>query len=126
MVTKFESSSLPESLFGAKHLRTLLLSPGGGSDELTPFWPVNFIYLKALDMSGYGLKKLDEKVSELICLKYLDLSSNPIQTLPRTICDLYFLQTLNLFECRNLVELPFEIAKVTSIRNLNIKGCEAL
>lgn len=127
MVTKFESSSLPEGLFGAKHLRTLLLlSPGGSSDELTPFWPVNFIYLKALDLSGYGLKRLDEKVSELLCLKYLDLSSNPIQSLPRSISDLYFLQTLNLFECRNLVELPFDIAKVGSLRHLNIKGCEAL
>ncbi|KAH6833133.1 hypothetical protein C2S53_002997 [Perilla frutescens var. hirtella] len=127
MVCSSDPSSLPERLFGTKHLRTLLLlSPGGSSNELTPFWPVNFIYLKVLDLSGYGLKKLDEKVSALLCLRYLDLSSNPIQTLPRTICDLYFLQTLNLFECQHLVELPFEIAKVSSLRHLNIKGCEAL
>ncbi|XP_057788016.1 putative disease resistance protein RGA3 isoform X2 [Salvia miltiorrhiza] len=95
MVCSFDNSSLPEALFGAKHLRTLLLSSGGSSDELTPFWPVNFIYLKALDLSGYGLKSLDEK-------------------------------TLNLFKCGDLVELPFEIAKLTSLRHLNIKGCEAL
>lgn len=127
MVCNFDPSSLPEGLFGAKHLRTLLLlSPGGSSDELNPFWPVNFIYLKVLDLSGYGLKKVDEKVGELIHLRYLDLSSNPIQTLPRTICNLYFLQTLNLIDCQNLVELPFEIAKVTSLRHLNVKGCEAL
>lgn len=40
IICNFDPSSLPEGLFGAKHLRTLLLlSPGGSSSELTPFWP---------------------------------------------------------------------------------------
>ncbi|KAI3445835.1 hypothetical protein Pfo_002500 [Paulownia fortunei] len=127
IVCNFDPSSLPEDLFEAKHLRTLLfLFPGGSSDDFTSFLPVNFIYLRVLDLSGCGIKRLNESVSALLCLRYLDLSSNPIQILPHTISNLCNLQTLNLLGCHNLVELPFGIANVTSLRHLNIMGCEAL
>ncbi|CAK9145018.1 unnamed protein product [Ilex paraguariensis] len=127
VVCNFDLSSFPKDLFKAKCLRTLLLlSPGGNTDELPSILPMSFIYLRILDLSGCGIKRLHESISALICLRYLDLSSTSIQTLPHTICNLCNLQTLNLSGCYNLVELPFSLASLISLRHLNVFGCEGL
>ncbi|KAA8536331.1 hypothetical protein F0562_028809 [Nyssa sinensis] len=119
-------SFIYQDLFEAAHLRTLLfLSPGGNFEEL-PFLPYKFIYLRVLDLSGCGIKRVQNSINVLTYLRYLDLSNNPIQTLPNTICDLQNLQTLNLPGCNNLVGLPLEMGKVISLRHLHTTGCEAL
>ncbi|KAF2320708.1 hypothetical protein GH714_030245 [Hevea brasiliensis] len=61
----------------------------------------------------------------LLCLRYLDLSYTSIITLDFKIEELPFLQTLILYGCYNLKELP-TIAKMLSLRHLNVTRCESL
>ncbi|XAR52987.1 hypothetical protein NMG60_11021346 [Bertholletia excelsa] len=127
VLCNFDQSSFPLDLCKAKHLRTLLfLHPGGNSDELPSFIPASFIYMRSLDVSGSGIKRLDESIGVLICLRYLDLSNTLVQTLPHTLCDLCNLQTLNFSGCYNLIQLPSRMGRVTSLRHLITTECEGL
>ena len=78
----------------------------------------------------WGLKTIRLKIEimtnsirKLIHLKYLDLSFNPIETLPDSISALLNLQTLKLQECHNLEQLPRDITKLVSLRHLDDRGC---
>ncbi|KAK9287230.1 hypothetical protein L1049_015643 [Liquidambar formosana] len=125
VVSDFKTSTIPEALYEAKHLRTLLLFPGGGFVETPHKLFSSFKYLRVLDLNGCGLIRLDESIGGLRCLRYIDLSYTHVKSLPDTIYDLCRLQTLNLFNCYNLVALP-DIRKLKSLRHLIITGCEAL
>lgn len=119
-------SIIPQALLNAKRLRTLLLmSPAVFSGELS-FLPTNFKYLRALNLSGYGIKKLHESICELMCLRYLDVSNTSVQMLPETICDLCNLQTVDLSGCSHLHKLPSRMEMLINLRHLFLVGCEAL
>lgn len=118
-----DPASLPKELYGAKDLRTLLFL--FCTRDVPSSFPLNFQYLRVLDLSGC-VKKVHELNSDLICLRYLDLSNTSIQSLPHAICNLCNMQTLNLSSCGNLLELPFGLANITGLRHLNIVGCESL
>ncbi|XP_037491128.1 putative disease resistance protein RGA3 [Jatropha curcas] len=99
IVSKFGSFSIPEALYEAEHLRTLMLRVGGDSQEVPKKLFLHFRYLLVLDLNSSGLTKLDESIGGLFCLKYLDLSYTFIRILPQTIRYLYSLQSLNLHGC---------------------------
>jgi hypothetical protein len=127
ILSNFQPSIIPPALLAAKRLRTLLLlSPGVGSGEVPSFSPTNFMYLRVLDLSCYGIKGLQTLIGNLIHLRYLDLSNTSIQELPDTICDLLNLQTLNLSGCFQLLKLPDSMGKLINLRHLNISGCVRL
>ena len=100
-------STIPEELCEAgHHLRTLLLFSEGNIDALPEQMISSLKCLFVLDLSGSGLIKLESSIGVLSYLTYLDLSHTHIKELPSQIEDLHSLQTLNLFNCYNLLALP--------------------
>ncbi|KAK1555806.1 hypothetical protein Q3G72_031524 [Acer saccharum] len=62
--------TIPEALYEAKKLRTLVLVfPKGDLGEVPPAVFSSFRYLRALDLSGSGIKKLHESISSFIVLR---------------------------------------------------------
>ncbi|CAO2838563.1 unnamed protein product [Amaranthus hypochondriacus] len=126
------SWEIPSSLFKIKHLKSLLLTMPphcklilknlSTSEKYIP----RFSGLRVLDLHDLGIKKMPRSVGELLCLRYLNLSWNPIVKLPDSITGLVNLLSLDLFGCNKLRELPREMSKLTKLRYLYIKRCDAL
>ncbi|EXC01152.1 Putative disease resistance protein RGA3 [Morus notabilis] len=127
VVCSSELHTIPEALYEAKKLRTLiLLLPKGNLGEVPSGVFSSFRYLRVMDLSGSGIKKLHESISFFIFLKFLDLSNTHIQTLPESVCKLLNLQVMNLCGCSNLTELPSHTANLYKLKHLIITGCDRL
>lgn len=126
VVCDFKSSMIPEEIYAAKRLRTLVLLSEGNFYKAIPKLCSNFSRsLHVLDLSGSALSILHESIGELSELRYLDLSHTHLCLLPRSIEKLTNLQTLILFGCYNLVTLH-DLTKMKSPRHLDTTGCKAL
>lgn len=77
-------------------------------------------YLLVLDLSHAGFKMLPSYVWELIHLRHLDLSYNPIQTLSGLIINLFHLQTLKLICCFQLTSFPDNLHLLSNLCHLVI------
>ncbi|XVF36521.1 hypothetical protein REPUB_Repub19eG0065100 [Reevesia pubescens] len=127
VVCNFRLYTVPEALYSATKLRSLiLLLPKGDLGEVPSKVFSSFRHLRVLDLSGSGIKRLHDSISSAIFLRYLDISSTHIENLPESICSLHNLQVLNLSGCYNLTELPSGIAKMHKLRHLMLNGCERL
>ncbi|XP_058765301.1 putative disease resistance RPP13-like protein 1 [Vicia villosa] len=77
--------------------------------------------LRVLSLSKYrNITTLPVTIGNLVLLRYLDLSYTDIASLPNTICNLYYLQTLILSCCSKLTELPEHVGKLSNLRHLYI------
>ncbi|XP_058721469.1 putative disease resistance RPP13-like protein 1 [Vicia villosa] len=77
--------------------------------------------LRVLSLSRYSnITMLPVTIGNLVQLRYLDLSYTYIASLPGTICNLYYLQTLILSCCSKLTELPEHVGKLSNLRHLYI------
>ncbi|XP_057991274.1 putative disease resistance protein RGA1 isoform X2 [Hevea brasiliensis] len=123
VIFDFRSPNIPEALFDANHLRTLIFFPGGNTTD--GYFKVfnSFPFLRVLDVNTSAFRYY--QFGRLLCLRYLDLSYTSIITLDFKIEELPFLQTLILYSCYNLKELP-TIAKMLNLRHLNVTRCESL
>ncbi|KAL2929663.1 putative disease resistance protein RGA3 [Bienertia sinuspersici] len=74
-------------------------------------------YIRTLIMDNIGLSEVPAFIGQLLHLRYLDLSNNPIHALPESICKLYQLQTLRLFRCL-VQELPSELHRLENLRHI--------
>ena len=56
--------------------------------------------LRALNLNSSSIDKLLDEIENLMHLRFLDLSSNyEIEELPETMCNLCYLQTLDVSGC---------------------------
>ncbi|XP_058723090.1 putative disease resistance RPP13-like protein 1 [Vicia villosa] len=76
--------------------------------------------LRVLSLEGIYLRGLPDSVTELIHLRYLDLSGAKMNMLWESIGGLYNLETLKLVGCSNLQQLPKDFHKLVSLRYLDI------
>ncbi|KAK8597014.1 hypothetical protein V6N12_065491 [Hibiscus sabdariffa] len=127
VVCNFSLYTVPEALYAAKKLRSLiLLLPKGDLGEVPSEIFSSFRHLRVLDLSCSGIKRLHDSISSTIFLRYLDISSTHVENLPESICNLLNLQVLNLCGCYNLTSLPIGITKLYKLRHLMLNGCERL
>ncbi|XP_042399255.1 putative disease resistance protein RGA4 [Zingiber officinale] len=72
-------------------------------------------FLRVLDLSSNKIKKVPKSIGNLIQLRYLNLSRNNIEVLPNSITLLHNLQYLNLSWNEELQELPKELRSMCNI-----------
>ncbi|KAL5737090.1 hypothetical protein ACOSQ2_031888 [Xanthoceras sorbifolium] len=121
----------PDALYRVETLRTFLMH--SADDDPNYALPFDFSRLSSLrvfdargDARVVGRKKLSSSISCLTHLRYLNLPCTKIQMLPKSICTLYNLQTLNVNECYYLRKLPKHINRLKNLRHLYLDRCEQL
>ncbi|XP_052113166.1 putative disease resistance protein At3g14460 [Arachis duranensis] len=78
--------------------------------------------LKYLRVLSFGqLYVLPDSIGKLIHLRYLNLSGCSIGRLPESLCNLYNLQTLILYQCRFLTMLPNGMHKLVNLQHLDLR-----
>ncbi|CAN6721594.1 unnamed protein product [Malus baccata var. baccata] len=83
-------------------------------------------HLRTLNLSGHCIEVLSEEIGELVHLRFIDLSKNPLKRLPNGVCNLYNLQTLRLYGCWDLESLPQSMGKLINLKHLYVGGCYQL
>ncbi|XP_057964553.1 putative disease resistance protein RGA3 [Malania oleifera] len=114
---------VPSSLFELKNLRTIYFQfyNKGPNKSFIHMCISRFKCLRVLDITDSHYEGLPTTIGDLKHLRYLDVSGNClIRTLPNSVCKLQSLQTLLLFRCEELEELPQDIGKLISMRFLTI------
>ncbi|XP_050230603.1 putative disease resistance protein RGA4 [Mercurialis annua] len=115
--------SLPTILQGLAGVRTII--PFVSSDVISPslmqtlFLP-RFQFLRYLDLSYSEIETLPEGIGMLKHLRFLNLVYSKIRRLPDSVCKLQSLQTLWLFACYRIEELPSDMRCFISLRSLII------
>ncbi|XP_027062697.1 disease resistance protein RGA2-like [Coffea arabica] len=74
--------------------------------------------VRTLTLRSCGLDEIPAEIGRLLHLRHLNLSGNPFITLPEAICDLYYLETLNIIFCDKLSCLPERIEGLVHLRHL--------
>ncbi|KNA23681.1 hypothetical protein SOVF_022720 [Spinacia oleracea] len=74
-------------------------------------------YLRVLNLRDMGLEEVPEAVAGLKCLKFLSLTNNPIKVLPEFITELYNLQSLDIYKCNLLEEVPGGLSNLVNLRH---------
>ncbi|VVA19821.1 PREDICTED: putative disease resistance [Prunus dulcis] len=117
---------IPSSLCNCKNLWTLATF----DSKITSFGRELISQVKCLRMlnlSHNSLKEVPNEVGELTHLRYLDLSYNhDLMKLPNTMCNLINLQTLRLIYCGALEILPEGMRKLINLQHLHVWGCRSL
>lgn len=72
-----------------------------------------------LDLSSQGIRSVSRSLFDLVFVRVLNLSNNEIEVVPRDISRLRSLEVLNLSK-NKIRSIPPEIGKVVSLRELNL------
>ncbi|XWS10203.1 hypothetical protein CRYUN_Cryun39dG0055000 [Craigia yunnanensis] len=130
-----------EAFYQTKHLRTFLpvsnkqlriFPPVSGLRLCRRYsWVTNnalvdllpkLICLRVLSLKGYDIIELPNIFQKLRHLRYLDFSYTAIKNLPDSICTLYNLETLILYECEKLEKLPSNLPVLVNLHILEMSG----
>ncbi|XP_063940300.1 TMV resistance protein N-like isoform X2 [Daucus carota subsp. sativus] len=110
--------TLPENICKLRSLEVLKVDLCYNLEAL-PEELGNITSLKVLDISGTRVSSLPDSIGYLTNLVKLILSNNSnLNTLPDTICNLRSLKILEIDSCERLEELPGQLQKITSLREL--------
>ncbi|KAL0000121.1 hypothetical protein SO802_019723 [Lithocarpus litseifolius] len=129
--TKYDTPMKFNALCKAKNLRTLISLEMKEANENEKFYLTKRVphdllltrrLLRVLSLSHYCNIKLPESIGDFKHLRYLDVSFTGIERLPKSTCMLLNLQTLNLSECKFLVDLPENMRNLINLRHLYISG----
>ncbi|XWS09079.1 hypothetical protein CRYUN_Cryun40dG0055300 [Craigia yunnanensis] len=80
----------------------------------------DFKGLRVLNFCDAHISSLSESIGRLKNLRYFDISRTRIERLPKSITQLYHLQTLRLLLCDTLEKLPKGMKNLVSLRHLYI------
>ncbi|KAJ0672864.1 putative transcription factor & chromatin remodeling ARID family [Helianthus annuus] len=117
-------------LENAKCLRTFLATFVGEVEPWQKFYLSNKILtdllpklplLRVLSLSGFEISELPESIGTLRHLRYLNLSQTHITHLQEKVCNLLNLQTLILFGCDKLTELPNNFLNLKNLQRLDVR-----
>ncbi|KAL3355261.1 hypothetical protein AABB24_019372 [Solanum stoloniferum] len=117
----------PSSIVRLNKLKSLSFGQPSVEDGVFFVFPqVNegLLSLKSLDLSYCNIIDggLPEDIGSLSSLKYLNLSGNNFEHLPRSISQLGALEYLDLSDCKRLTQLPEDIGCLSSLKELNLGG----
>ncbi|KAJ0483333.1 putative P-loop containing nucleoside triphosphate hydrolase, leucine-rich repeat domain superfamily [Helianthus annuus] len=117
-------------LENAKCMRTFLATFVGEVEWWREFYLSNKILtdllpklplLRVLSLSGFEISELPESIGTMRHLRYLNLSQTHITHLPEKVCNLVKLQTLILFGCGKLTELPNNFLNLKNLQHLDVR-----
>ncbi|XP_039026077.1 disease resistance protein RGA2-like isoform X3 [Hibiscus syriacus] len=78
----------------------------------------DFKGLRVLKFGGVDIASVSDSISKLKHLRYFDISKTLIERLPKSITQLYLLETLRLLMCFKLKKLPRGMKILVSLRHL--------
>ncbi|KAI3670986.1 hypothetical protein L1987_87632 [Smallanthus sonchifolius] len=84
-----------------------------------------FTHLRELRLEG-SIPEVPKDLCRLQCLEDLTLSMKEIKHLPKSICTLKHLKSLELNYCRRLEQLPENICRLECLEELHITNCTSL
>ncbi|XVE80911.1 hypothetical protein DITRI_Ditri15bG0019200 [Diplodiscus trichospermus] len=85
---------------------------------------VDFKGLRVLKFCEADISFLSKSIGRLKHLRYFDVSRTLIDRLPKSLTQLYHLQTLRLLRCHSLIKLPKGMKILVSLRHLYIDYTE--
>ncbi|KAL7179767.1 hypothetical protein ACSBR1_043048 [Camellia fascicularis] len=87
-------------------------------DDILP----KLTFLRTLSFPCYKIMELPHSIGNLLHLRYLDLSYMEIKYLPESVCTMYNLETLLLYNCHQLTTLLVNLQNLIRLRHLDITG----
>ncbi|KAG8646749.1 hypothetical protein MANES_09G025800v8 [Manihot esculenta] len=113
---------VPKSLQNLECMRTICFRnerrEGIRSETFIKTCCSKFQYLRVLDLTCSSFEELPASIRNLKHLKYLSLWQSDIQRLRNSICKLQSLQTLLLYQCWYLQELPKDVRCMINLKFL--------
>ncbi|GLU07899.1 hypothetical protein SLE2022_248380 [Rubroshorea leprosula] len=112
------------------NLRTFLVLAHGGSYLLIDGFYQEFIQKlrcpRVLSLYDWRISELPNSIEKLKHLRYIDLSRSALQSLPSSVSSLVYLQTMILYNCNKIRELPAGIVDLVDLHHLDIRGTSSL